>query len=954
MAVLMANASEVSSREHVQYLYNKNVELETKRRKSAQARIPSDPIVWQQMRENFETIILEDHAFAEQHEIELALWQLHYRQIEEIRANFNAAIAAVSSSPGQAGKAGLTRPDRVAKIRSQLKFFLSEATGFYHELMLKIRVKYGLPLGHFSDDTEDEAFLSKEGNRSAEFQKGLISCHRCLIYLGDLARYKGIYGEDESKLRDFAAASGYYMQASSFWPSSGNPHHQLAILASYSGDEFVAIYRYFRSLAVENPFSMARDNLIIAFEKNRLNFSQLIGGAKTSASKPVPVRMNGKGRSRAEARFSGKDHKVEASPIKERVASTTCTTKTFSVKFVRLNGILFTRTSMETFADVLSMAKIDFLELLSSHSEDARCFGSNAAESELFIVRLVAIIIFSVHNARRDSEDQSHAEILQRAVLLQNAYAAAYEFMGIIIERCLKLQDPLSSFLLPGVLVFVEWLACRPEAVHVNEEDKLAEVRAFFWKNCVSFFNILVSSALLNDDKSWFFNMSRCKDGEMTNELPLWEDFELRGFLPLQPAQKIHDFPRKHSLGVEAGKKEKKARVQRILAAAKTFSSVVRVGEQFVYFDPKLKKFVIGEKPLSCDFGLKISEKPQFSDGEKDFPAEKMDLVALKPLLQLFVDGEDEEEEIVFKPSAADKIADARIPALKSDNALRTGADAPSCNSSNHAVSVAPAVAEFGQCSFDTSATTSAPLYNGVAQHAVPIQPNSSNWQLQKEASIMNGFRNLSLMENGHSVNMKLQDQYGGLQPPSFSLPFVHPVKPETVMPSKSQSNLSFAYAMNGASVMPASLLPVGAKKNPVSRPLRHVGPPPGFTPPSKHSVDMNVKDDDICIMDDYSWLDDYQTPSTKLIPDLNNSCNLSRQARSVTGIVTFPFPGKQSSAFQAPVENSKGWQDYHFSQPVNLFQEQNQHPPQKGNQQAMPQQKQFHGQSLWDGHFLV
>lgn len=42
---------------------------------------------------------------------------------------------------------------------------------------------------------------------------------------------------------------------------------QLAIIASYSGDEFAATYRYFRSLAVENPFTTARDNLILTFEK---------------------------------------------------------------------------------------------------------------------------------------------------------------------------------------------------------------------------------------------------------------------------------------------------------------------------------------------------------------------------------------------------------------------------------------------------------------------------------------------------------------------------------------------------------------------------------------------------------------------------------------------------------------------------------------------------------------
>jgi protein SMG7 len=281
------------------------MELENRRRRSAQARVPSDPNAWQQMRENYEAIILEDHAFTEQHNIEYALWQLHYKRIEELRAHFSAALTSAGSNTSQ-GVKGPTRPDRVTKIRLQFKTFLSEATGFYHDLILKIRAKYGLPLGgYFSEDTENQIVTEKDGKKSAEMKKGLISCHRCLIYLGDLARYKGLYGEGDSKRREFAAASSYYLEAASLWPSSGNPHHQvflfifmlsksvlciwwilssimilicqcdkfsrllsqLAILASYSGDELVAVYRYFRSLAVNSPFPTARDNLIVAFEK---------------------------------------------------------------------------------------------------------------------------------------------------------------------------------------------------------------------------------------------------------------------------------------------------------------------------------------------------------------------------------------------------------------------------------------------------------------------------------------------------------------------------------------------------------------------------------------------------------------------------------------------------------------------------------------------------------------
>lgn len=73
-----------------------NTELESKLRKAAQARVPSDPNVWQQMRENLETILVEDHDFSEQHDIEFALWQLHYKRIEDLRSHSSTGIDSYS------------------------------------------------------------------------------------------------------------------------------------------------------------------------------------------------------------------------------------------------------------------------------------------------------------------------------------------------------------------------------------------------------------------------------------------------------------------------------------------------------------------------------------------------------------------------------------------------------------------------------------------------------------------------------------------------------------------------------------------------------------------------------------------------------------------------------------------------------------------------------------------
>ena len=66
--------------------------------------------------------------------------------------------------------------------------------------------------------------------------------------------------------------------------------------------------------------------------------------------------------------------------------------------------------------------------------------------------------------------------------------------------------------------------------------------------------------------------------------------------------------------------------------------------------------------------------------------------------------------------------------------------------------------------------------------------------------------------------------------------------------------------------VKTSSALQAGSKKSPVSRPSRHHGPPPGFSQaPPKQGIEPTVSDSisGNPIMDDYSWLDGYQLPSS-------------------------------------------------------------------------------------------
>ncbi|XP_057461911.1 nonsense-mediated mRNA decay factor SMG7-like [Actinidia eriantha] len=979
MTIPMDNTPDISSRERVQRLYNKNAELENRRRKAAQARIPSDPNAWQQMRENYEAIFLEDYAFSEQHEIEYALWQLHYRRIEELRALLSTALASAGSTSSQNGK-GTTRqgPDRITKIRSQFKTFLSEATGFYHDLMVKIRANYGLPLDYFSYDQENQ-ILSKDGNISTEVKKGLISCHRCLIYLGDLARYKGLYGEGESKTRDFAAASSYYVQASSLWPSSGNPHHQLAILASYSGDELVAVYRYFRSLAVENPFTTARDNLIIAFEKNRQSYCQLLGDAKASV-KMAPMRVTGKGRRKGETRVL-KDNRIEASLFKERASSIPDTFKAFNIHFVRVNGILFTRTSLETFGEVFSMARSDLLELLASGSDEEYNFGSDAAECRLVIIRLAAVLICNVHNVNREAENQSYAEILQRSVVLQNAFTGIFDFMGLIVERCFQLNDPSTSYLLPGIMIFVEWLACRQDiAVGSEVEEKQANARSYFWSHCVSFFNKLLSSGFSSinedDNETCFFNMSSYDESETTNRLALLEDFELRGFLPLLPAQLILDFSRKQSFGNDGGNKEKKARVQRIIAAGKALANVVQVGQQGIYFDPKMKRFIIGVKPqMSDDYSLSspLGLSTLNATWEKNPAPSQLNLGLLQLKPQLYMEGEEEDEVIVFKPNTSEKHANGVAPKLAASEVLVPSVYGSKVDLGGQSGSVSASSDGFLlQNAFSTRSSLPSSLANVTTQYLQLIQPNTSKWLVDQEVPIANELTSLSLVKNGFPMKHELQDQLGALQATACSVPFPHQSVnlssgykyavqvPETSVPSKLDSIMSSGAVVDSLFVKPSLLKPAGLRKNPVSRPVRHSGPPPGFSSIRPKLVDeswsgVTLKNENPP-MDDYSWLDGYMLPPGGVF---NNSKNQPVQSyhpvsksNSSMGTVSFPFPGKQTPTLQDQVEKQDVWLGNQLSESLKLFQEQ--HQFRNGNQQSITLPEQYQGQSLCEGRFFL
>lgn len=118
--------------------------------------------------------------------------------------------------------------------------------------------------------------------------------HKALVCLGDIERYKEQYGsERDKKLAQgskqgrhadggragskakgsiitnqptdtdevYAKAIFVYEVARALVPENGNPSNQMAVVAMYTKDNFLAVYHYCRALACRKPFQAAEGNL---------------------------------------------------------------------------------------------------------------------------------------------------------------------------------------------------------------------------------------------------------------------------------------------------------------------------------------------------------------------------------------------------------------------------------------------------------------------------------------------------------------------------------------------------------------------------------------------------------------------------------------------------------------------------------------------------------------------
>lgn len=168
---------------------------------------------------------------------------------------------------------------------------LIAGVGFYQHLLLYIQSHYQLELRHCMDWThESDPLIGRKKPVSAspkEMEWAHFACHRCLVYLGDLARYQNeLAGMETEHL-----AERFYHQALSVMPHVGMPFNQLGTLAGNKFYNVEATYYYLRCIQSDTPFEGAHGNLKRLFDKAAKMYQQV---KKQELKKLSPSRQRSK------------------------------------------------------------------------------------------------------------------------------------------------------------------------------------------------------------------------------------------------------------------------------------------------------------------------------------------------------------------------------------------------------------------------------------------------------------------------------------------------------------------------------------------------------------------------------------------------------------------------------------------------------------------------------------
>ncbi|KAK5650077.1 hypothetical protein RI129_001106 [Pyrocoelia pectoralis] len=161
----------------------------------------------------------------------------------------------------------LKKKEYTPKDISNIETHINAGVGHYHHFILRLQYQFQLDVKDVVDFAIFKNSLKKSSTHTSkpeQLEWAQQSVHRCLIYLGDLNRYKlEIYPNWDPGL-----SIRCYLKAIQFKPEYGIPHNQMGTLASNQNRVLDAVYHYICCLSCKVVFDGTENNLLRLFEKN--------------------------------------------------------------------------------------------------------------------------------------------------------------------------------------------------------------------------------------------------------------------------------------------------------------------------------------------------------------------------------------------------------------------------------------------------------------------------------------------------------------------------------------------------------------------------------------------------------------------------------------------------------------------------------------------------------------
>ncbi|KAK7202955.1 hypothetical protein BZA70DRAFT_291763 [Myxozyma melibiosi] len=198
----------------------------------------------------------------------------------------NEAYAKLLSKIGPQMK---TKPTEARKLQEFYVKFIKSAMYFYRSYIQALENKFGVQeIVPVVTRIRMQVGRGTQKERPNETIQTLVvrSCHRSLLSLGDLSRYREIHSLDfsgSSSDKDYRPAINYYTLAKELVPQDGSPYNQFAVISSLEGSVLGSTYHFYRSMCVEEPFPTASGNLVLSLRKT----------LKGSSGNLVPRNENG-------------------------------------------------------------------------------------------------------------------------------------------------------------------------------------------------------------------------------------------------------------------------------------------------------------------------------------------------------------------------------------------------------------------------------------------------------------------------------------------------------------------------------------------------------------------------------------------------------------------------------------------------------------------------------------